>query len=69
MDWFRTGISKESLLVDVMYSANLVNRWTYAIQCVLFAIEEKDVPLLLIPVVAAVIAAAVGTVGGFFYSV
>lgn len=69
MDWFRTGISKESLLVDVMYSANLVNRWTYAIKCVLFAVEEKDVPLLLIPVVSAVTAAAVGTVGGFFYSI
>lgn len=63
----RTGISKESLLMDVMYSVNLINRWT-SMQCVLLAIEEKEVSLL-IPLVTAAIAAAVGTVGGFFCSI
>lgn len=37
-------------------------------QCVLLAIEEKEVSLL-IPLVTAAIAAAVGTVGGFFCSI
>lgn len=55
--------------MDVMYSVDLINRWTSAIHCVLLALEEKDVPLLVIPLVTAVIAAAVGTVGGFSYSI
>lgn len=34
-------------------------------QCVLFAAEEKHVPFFVTPLVTAVIAAAVGAVGGF----
>lgn len=54
--------------MDVVYSINLIIRWTSAIQCV-YNTEEKYVPLLVTPLVAAIIATAVGTVGGFFYSI
>lgn len=55
-------------MMDVMYSVDLINKWTSAIQCVLFAREEKD-ELLIISLVTSVIAANVGTVGGVFYSI
>lgn len=41
--------------MDVMYSVNLINWWTSAIQFVLFATEEKDVSLLVIRLVTAVL--------------